>query len=69
MKYILDTDFKPPVPEPLRVRLVDDTLTSQRGITMQVLVAGKWLPICTLRMNETLGLWDVQNKGLNQGWL
>ena len=64
MKFMLDTDYKPLSPDPLRVRLVDETLNSQRGITMQVLVIGKWHPVCTLRNEGSLGLWDVQNQDL-----
>lgn len=65
MEFILDTDYKLPSPDPLRVRLVDETLTSERGITMQVRVDGTWQPVCTLKVEGSLGLWDVQNKGLS----
>ena len=61
MKLIPETKYKPPGPDPLRVRLVEHT---SGGVTMQVLVEDKWLPLCTLGTDGTLGLWDVKNDRL-----
>lgn len=59
MKFMV---YGEPTPEiPLHVRL---TQCQQGGITMQVYHRNTWLPICTLKEDGTLGLWDVKNKVL-----
>lgn len=61
MKLVIDGQL---VPEPpIKVRLRPDH-DEQSGITMEAYVGGTWQPICTLREDGVLGLWDVRNYGL-----
>lgn len=63
MILVTEADYKPPGPDPFKVRLVE---FGKGGVTMQVLVGNAWLPICTLNNDGTLGLWDVQNERLSE---
>lgn len=64
MRLILESNYNITT-SPVRVRLVGDW-AQQNGITMQVFVNNGWRPICTLREDGTLGLWDVGNKDLRK---
>lgn len=61
MKLVIDGQSV--LETPIKVRLRPDH-DEQSGITMEAYVGGTWQPICTLREDGTLGLWDVRNAGL-----
>lgn len=46
----------------IQTRLV--VQSSENGATMQVYISGRWIGICTLREDGTLGLHDIYTKTL-----
>ena len=60
MKLVIDGHETELPPTKVRLRLDP----GQKGITMEAYVSRTWQPICTLREDGILGLWDARNKGL-----